>query len=225
LLTGAIVAPCSASAAAQTSVAVSLFSDDRVRGYTLSDGRPVGIVDLSYDDATGLYGALSASAVATRNGLQPLGLVLNAGYAKRLTSGITLDSGVTHSVYSKYSDRRAAKSYSEAYAGFSGKFLTARLYASPDYLKGGTVYGELIATAPLASNLSLSGHAGLLIPLGNGGSGYSYRREIDWRIGVTRQFGPLSVQAAWTGVSPGQNLYRYDYHSRNALVFGFTYAL
>src|SRR5436190_194451 len=54
-------------ATAQAGVAVSIFSDDRFRGYSLSDGRPVGILDLSYDAANGLYGALSGSVVATRH--------------------------------------------------------------------------------------------------------------------------------------------------------------
>jgi uncharacterized protein (TIGR02001 family) len=157
--------------------------------------------------------------------LRRLGLVLDAGYAKRLNSGLTIDAGVSHSVYSKYSDRGAARSYTEGYVGLSGKWLTGRFYASPDYLKGGTLYGELIATVPIADNLRVTGHGGLLIPLGSSQGAYSYRREFDWRIGVTRQFGPLSLQAAWTGVRPAQNLYRYGYHSHNALVLGLTYAL
>jgi uncharacterized protein (TIGR02001 family) len=225
-LIGAATFVHSSTAAAQTSAAVSIFSDDRFRGYTLSDGRPVGILDLYYDDRSGLYGTLSGKLVASKHeGVRPLGLILNAGYAKRLPSGLTIDVGVTHSAYSEYSDRAAARSYTEAYAGLSGKLLTARVYASPDYLKGGSLYGEVIATAEIASKLTLSGHAGLLVPLGASGQSCTYRREFDWRIGIARQFGPFMLQAAWTGVSPRQNLYRYGYHSRNALVVGLTYAL
>lgn len=224
-LSAAIFIP-SSPAAAQISAAGSIFTDDRYRGYTLSEGRPVGILDLYYDDPTGFYGTASGKLVASkREGVRPLGLVLNAGYAKRLSSGLTIDVGATHSAYSEYSDRAAARSYTEAYAGLSGKFLTARVYFSPDYLKGGTVYGELNANAEIATKLSLSGHAGLLVPLGDSGHGYAYRREFDWRIGIARQFGPVTLQAAWTGVSPGQNLYRYGCHPREALVLGLTYAL
>jgi uncharacterized protein (TIGR02001 family) len=225
LLLGATIAAQTSPAAAQISAAGSIFTDDRYRGYTLSEGRPVGILDLYYDDPSGLYGTMSGKFVASRhNGLRPLGLILNAGYAKRLPSGLTLDVGATQSAYSEYSDRAAAKSYAEAYAGLSGKFLTARVYASPDYLRGGTVYGELNVNAEIAPKLSLSGHAGLLLPVGDSGHGYRYRREFDWRVGIARQFGPVRLQAAWTGVSPGQNLYRYGYHSRNALVVGVIYA-
>ena len=226
LLIGAAFVGFSSPAAAQISGAVSIFSDDRYRGYTLSDGRPVGILDLYYDDPSGFYGTVSGKLVASEHaGIRPLGLVLNAGYARRLSSGLTIDVGATHSTYSEYSDRAAARSYTEAYAGLSGKFLTARIYASPDYLKDGSLYGELNATAEIAPKLTLSGHAGLLLPLEANQNGYRYRREFDWRIGVARQFGPVSLQAAWTAVSPGQRLYRDEYHSRDALVVGVTYAL
>src|SRR6476620_5040716 len=55
-------------AAAQASGAISIFSDDRFRGYSLSDGYPVGIFDLSYDAPSGLYGAVSGSMAATHSG-------------------------------------------------------------------------------------------------------------------------------------------------------------
>lgn len=223
---GVAIVACSSPAAAQTSAAVSIFSDDRFRGYTLSESRPVAIADLYYDDPSGFYGTLSGKLVASeQDGVRPLGLILNAGYAKRLSSGVTIDAGVTRSAYSEYSDRSGARSYTEAYAGLSGKVLTARVYASPDYIKGGSIYGELNATAEVAPKLRLSGHAGLLAPLGRNKDSYSYRREIDWRIGISRQFGPVTLQAAWVGVRPGQNLYRYGYHHREALVLGMTYSL
>jgi uncharacterized protein (TIGR02001 family) len=205
---------------------VSIVSDNRFRGYSLSDGRPAGILDLSYDDPSGFYGTASASAVASRNhGLQPLGFLLNAGYARRLASGLTVDSGVTHSSYSTYSNRGGNRSYTEVYAGVSGKFVTARIYASPDYLKHGSLYGELSSSLPLGAKLRLDGHAGLLVPLRQSSYQESYGRDFDWRIGVTHQSGPLSVQAAWIAVRPGHDLYRYRYHHRDALILSLTYAL
>jgi len=225
-LFGAAIVACSSSAAAQTSAAVSIFTDDRFRGYTLSESRPVALVDLYYDDPSGLYGTLSGKLVASeRDGVRPLGFILNGGYAKRLSSGITIDAGATHSVYSEVSDRAAARSYTEFYVGLSGKVLTGRLYASPDYVNGGSIYGELNFALEIAPSLRLSGHAGLLAPLGNNEDSYSYRREVDWRVGISRQIGPVTLQAAWVGVRPGQSLYRYGYHHREALVLGMTYAL
>src|SRR4051794_25476402 len=103
-------------AAAQVGTSVSVFSDNRFRGYSLSGGRPVGILDLSYDAPNGFYAALSGSVVATRHdGLRPLGIQLNGGYAKRLSSGLTVDAGVTHSNYFAYSSKGTRKSYTEGY--------------------------------------------------------------------------------------------------------------
>ena len=226
LLIGAALAIRPAASAAQASAAASIFTDDRLRGYSLSDGRPVGILDLSYDDQSGLYGTVSGSIVASRGeGLEPLALILNAGYAKRLSSGLTIDGGVTHSEYSRYSYRVAARSYSEAYAGLSGKLLTARIYVSPDYLRHGTIYGEINGNLPLDASLRLSGHVGLLVPFGR--NAYDeYGNDVDWRIGVARQFGSVTVQAAWTAVRPGHDLDSHGCHQhRDAFVLGLTYAL
>jgi uncharacterized protein (TIGR02001 family) len=225
---GALLIGCTfvpSASIAQASAAVSVFTDNRFRGYSLSDGRPVAILDLSYDHPTGLYGTVSGSVVASRgDGLRPLGLILNGGYAKRLSLGPTVDGGVTHSEYSTYSNRAAKRSYTEVYAGISGKLLTGRIYLSPDYLKHGSLYGELNGNLPVGSKLHLSAHAGLLIPLRQ--AAYEpYGRDVDWRIGLVRQFGPVSVQAGWTAVRPGHELYRYRYHHRDALVFGLTYSL
>ena len=118
---------------AEVGAAVSVFSDSRLRGYSLSGGHPVGIVDVSYDDASGLYAAASASAFASSNdGIKPLGLQLNGGYAKRL-SGVTLDFGAIYSTYSNYSSRGSSSSYTEIYAGAGYKFLSSRIAFSPHY--------------------------------------------------------------------------------------------
>ena len=119
---------CSAApAAAEVGASASLFTDARVRGYSLSAGHPVATIDLSYDDPGGLYGALSATAVlGSDEAIRPMGLQLNGGYAKRMRSGIVVDLGVTHSNYSRYSSRASA-SYTEIYAGVSRKALSTRI--------------------------------------------------------------------------------------------------
>ena len=213
-------------ATAQPSAAVSLFSDYRFRGYSLSDGRPVGILDLSYDATNGLYGAVSGSLVASRGeGLKPLGLIVNGGYATRLSSRFALDLGVTHSSYSKYSDRAASLSYTEVYAGISGKLLSARLNVSPDYVKGGSAYGEVNGNWRLANNLSLTGHVGVIVPFRRIQPGYRYSEDFDWKLGLARQLGPVSLQAAWSAVRPGRGGYRDRKHKRDALILGLTYSL
>src|SRR5436309_441909 len=65
-------------ATAQASGAISIFTDDRYRGASLSDGRPVAILDFAYDAPSGFYGALTGKAATTRDeGLRPLGLIVN----------------------------------------------------------------------------------------------------------------------------------------------------
>jgi uncharacterized protein (TIGR02001 family) len=215
-------------AAAQAGASVSFFTDNRFRGYSLSDGRPVAILDLSYDAPRGFYAAASGSIVATRrDGLQPLGLQLNGGYAKRLSSGLTVDLGIVHSSYSHYSSRGPAKSYTEAYAGLAGKLLSSRIYVSRGYLKAGswTLYGEVDASVPAGTRLHLTGHLGMLVPLERRGAGETYRPELDWRLGLARDIGPITVSAAWTGRGRSHDFDRERSYGRSALVLGFTYVL
>ena len=67
---------------------LSLQSDYQVRGYSVSRGRPVGILDLSYDNPSGLYlngqvfGALPDDY---NSGL--LGTIGDIGYARRRPTG------------------------------------------------------------------------------------------------------------------------------------------
>lgn len=212
-------------ASAQVSAAASLFSDLRFRGYSLSDGRPVGILDLSYDAPTGFYGAVSGSVVASRDeGLKPLGLIVNGGYARQVSPHMSVDFGVTHSFYSTYSGRAASLSYTEAYASISGKLLSARLSISPDYVKGGSAYGEVNANVPLERTLSITAHAGLVVPFKK--VGYGYSRDVDWKLGLAKVLGPVSLQAAWTAVRPGrEDVYLERNHRRDAFILGLTYNL
>jgi len=204
---------------------VSVFSDSRLRGYSLSGGHPVGTVDLSYDDPSGLYAAASASALASSNdGIKPLGLQLNGGYAKRL-SGVTLDFGAIYSTYSHYSRLGSSSSYTEIYAGAAYKFLSSRIAFSPHYFEGGarTLYGEVDANFSPAHKLHLTGHAGVLVPINYRGE--SPATQYDWRVGVSRDVGKVTFHLIGSGGGPGRDYYRGHWHSRNALVVGASLAL
>jgi uncharacterized protein (TIGR02001 family) len=217
---------CAASpAAAEVGAAVSVFSDSRLRGYSLSEGHPVTIIDFSYDDPNGLYAAASASALASSNeGIKPLGLQVNGGYAKRL-SGVTLDFGAIYSTYSHYSRQGSSSSYTEIYAGAAYKFLSSRIAFSPHYFEGGarTLYGEVDANFSPAHKLHLTGHAGLLVPFNYRGENPA--RQYDWRVGVSRDVGKLTIHLIGSGGGPGRDYYRGHWHSRNALILGASWAL
>jgi uncharacterized protein (TIGR02001 family) len=204
---------------------VSVYSQDMFRGYSLSAGRPVGIIDLSYDDPSGAYAALSASAMTGPDGPRPLKLQLGGGYARRLRSGLTLDVGAVASRYAGYANTKGGRSYAELYAGVAGKLISSRLYLSPHYFgpHTRTVYGEVDGHVPLGSHFGLETHAGLLVPFN--GYGQASRAQYDWRLGISRDIGRIALHAAWAGGGPGRDYYKGEEHRRSALIVGASLVL
>jgi len=190
----------------------------------------VALFDVDYDDRSGFYVDASGSLVF-RHGSNPapLSAQLIGGYAKRLASGTTIDLGVTHSSYSHYSNGQRGDSYSEAYVGIARGILSSRIFVSPHYFASGrwTAYAEVNANFSPAREWSLEAHLGLLTLLRNP-SQEPYRSNFDWRLGVGRRLGPVSLHVAWVGHGrtrqpfgsrPGQSPHR------NAVVVGVTAAL
>lgn len=215
-------------ACAEVGAAVSAFSDARFRGYSLSSGHPVGVADLSYDDPSGLYGAVSGSVVATSDdSIEPLGLQLSGGYAKRLPRGFTVDVGAVHSRYSRYSSRSETKSYTEIYAGLSRGAVTSRIYFSPHYFGHGsrTLYGELDATISPMRRLRVNGHAGLLVPIDYRTANSDGRTQYDWRLGMAREIGRGTIHVIASGGGPGSDYYSGRAHGKTALTVGLSWAL
>jgi hypothetical protein len=207
---------------------VSVYTDDRSRGLSISDGRPVGIVDLSYDAPDGIYATVSGSAVATRSeGLKPLGLVLNGGYAMRLSSGLSLDGGVVYSRYSHYSGVGSGRDYAEVYAGLTGKILSGRISLSPNYLGAirWALHSEVDAHLDLSRKTYLDGEIGALVPLGRNVYEGGYRAQLDGRLGISRRLGPATLHAALTGRTGSAAVYGLRGHGRAALVLGISTAL
>lgn len=223
---------CSAAApaSAQLGATVSAFSDERFRGFSLSEGRPVAVLDLAYDDPSGFYLDGSGSLVF-HHGAEPapLGLQLAGGYAKRLRSGTTIDFGVTHSSYSHYSNGRQGDSYTEVYAGIARGFLSSRFFVSPHYFTSGrwTAYGEVNANFVPVSRWSFDAHLGMLAVI-RSPSSEPYRSNFDWRLAVSREFGPVSLHAALTGHGRARQPFGAALRESpptNAIVVGVTTAL
>lgn len=218
---------CAAPAYAGTGATISVFNDLRFRGISLSEGRPVGILDLAYDNPSGLYADAAASGVlSSGNEPAPLGLQLSGGYAKRLKSGTTIDLGASYSTYSRYSTGQRGRSYAEIYAGVARGAFSSRVFLSPHYSVKGrwTAYGEVNGDFSLATDWTLNTHVGTLIPLRTP-AGQSYREDFDWRVGVSRALGRLSLHAAWSDGGPSQDHYGGRSHGRSALVLGASWAL
>lgn len=208
---------------------MSLFSQANVRGYSVSNGHPVAALDFSYDSSSGAYAAASASGVAGSSDLlRPLSIQLNGGYARPLSSTLTLDLGATHAIYSHYSRIGAGRSYAEFYAGLSGKRISSRISFSPHYFlnRQPTIYGELNGNLGADYGLLFEAHVGALVAL-DGGS-RAYQRQIDWRLGVSRELGRVTLHAAWVGHGRAPQPFRSTLRirpSRRALIFGLTYGL
>jgi uncharacterized protein (TIGR02001 family) len=211
-------------AAADVGASVSLFSEASFRGYSLSEGRPVALLNLSYDDPAGFYAAASGTAVfGSGDAVEPLSLQLNAGYARRLPSDFVLDAGVTHSNYSQYASK-GSSSYTEVYAGLSRKAVSGRISYAPHYFVHGAsaLYGEVEANMSPAPKLNLNAHVGLLIPLDYSEDLEKPRNQHDWRLGIARQVGRVSLHAFLTGGGPDPDHYRGHEHSRTNLVLGIS---
>lgn len=223
-----LVVGCQAvPASAEIGATASLFTDDRFRGYSLSDGRPVGILDVAYEDSSGFYADVSGTAAFKRDGRPaPLQVQLTGGYAKLLPSGATVDLGITGSTYSQYSSGPRGTSYTEVYAGISRGGFSTRLFLSPHYSERGlwTAYGEINGSISPADKWSIDGHVGVLRPLKAPAGPERYRTAYDWRIGVTRELGRVSLHAAWSEGARGRNYYNSRY-SRGAVVIGASWVL
>jgi hypothetical protein len=227
VIAGIIVLFPAPARAGQVGAVVSIFTDDRFRGASISDGRPVGTFDLSFDAANGFYGSLSGTAVATRDeGIQALSAIFNVGYARRLGSGLTADFGATHARYTHYSSLSSGSHFTEVYAGLSGKIVGARISVSPDYFGAArwTAHGEIDAHVGLSRNSFVEGEAGLLAPIGHAYEGNVHTR-FDARIGIAQRAGPLTFHAAVAGTTGGDSIYGGHGHDRVGVVLGLSAAL
>ena len=213
-------------ARAEVGATASVFSEARFRGYSLSRGRPVAILDVAYDDRSGFYADAAATGVLRGGEPTPLSVQLTGGYARRLKSGTTLDFGITHSAYSEYSSRERGSSYTEVYAGIARGGFSSRLFVSPHYFASGTwtAYGEVNADLSPIRKWTIEGHVGMLVPLRTR-EDERYSRDVDWRIGISREIGRASLHVAWSDGHPGYDFYNQRRHSRSALVVGATWAL
>ena len=103
----------------QVALSVDVESDYRLRGYSLSDGRPTATAQIAYDHGSGLYAGASATAVFDPGGPDLLGGEANIGYARRLGSQASLDVGMTRWDFSASSSVGHATHYTEAYVGLA----------------------------------------------------------------------------------------------------------
>jgi uncharacterized protein (TIGR02001 family) len=192
-------------ARAQVGVSASLDSDDIWRGVSLTDGRPIASLGVSFDHDSGVYGGLTLSAVDSRpSGLVPQGYVAYLGYARRLAGGGSWEVGVTNSETSAYLEHKYSDNYTELYAGFSKHDISAHIYYSPRNIivNAPTLYGDVDGAIRPAPGWRLFGHAGVLVSLSGQPPPGGERARFDLRAGVAREFKALELHLAVTATTP-----------------------
>jgi uncharacterized protein (TIGR02001 family) len=216
-------AACAVPASAQVAVEGALLSDYRVRGYSVSGGDPAAALSLSYDDASGVY--LGATAIGGFHGGAPelSGFQADAGYALRLGPGVSLDAGLSRSVYYYYASDSRRLAYTEAYLGLAVPHVSARVSYSPGGYRsaGSTLYAEIDGGIEPAADWVLSAHAGAFRYLG-ARPNLLQRERYDWRIGAARKFGASALHLDLTGRAHGSGPARRKGDSA-ALVVSLTH--
>ncbi len=207
--------------AAQVGGNLTLQSDDRFRGRSFSDGRPVMVGSLSYDHRSGLYAGGSATAILTgerRAGLS--GARAYGGYAVRTASGASFDLGVVGYRYtSRFSGGREV-GYVEGYAGVFKDGLSGHIRFSPNYFDRGApvVYVDVAATRALPLDWRLNSSLGLLVQTSGAPILGDRRSRYDAKIGVSREFGKIQLSADVTFAGPDGAYYDGPFSGRSALV-------
>jgi len=203
-----------------------VLSDYRVRGYSMSHGQPAALLSLSYDHASGAY--LNGVAIVGRDredNPAVTGVIENVGYARRLSSRASVDVGLVHSEYFQRYGTAGTGRYTEAYVGLTGSHLSSRLSYSPDYFRHDvrSLYGEVNGGWETVARIRLDAHVGHLTCL----EGPRWRRcssHYDWRLGVSRQFGPVDLNASLSDAEGGAGRYYRTPDRAPRFVLGASWA-
>jgi uncharacterized protein (TIGR02001 family) len=212
---------------AQVTGSIAIESDFRLRGYTLSAGRPVASVRLGYDDDSGLYANGSGTVIfSSGDQLRLLGGQAAVGFAKRLGKGWSVDAGgAHHQLRSHYSTYSVDYNYTEAYVGLSRGPVSAYVFVSPNYFQPDTftLYGQVEASVSPVRHWMLAAHVGSLNYFSTPEDYYgSNAAHYDWRVAAQREFGTIEAHVAVSGGGPGRQYFEGQSHSRTALTAGVS---
>lgn len=206
---------------AQANASVSLVSDDRYRGVSLSDGEPALQLGAGLDADNGAYvGAFASTAqLYGRDMVRWLGY---GGWAGRFGNGLSWDVGAQYTGFSGAHD----DSYPELYAGLSGERIGVRVAYAWKYFGGDddALYTSVDAQQPLSRRVRLLGHVGWLHPVRDRDATPSY----DARLGLGVHAGGFDLQLGRTFLHADRNTYRYGAYpvgreaAGNAWVVGIT---
>jgi uncharacterized protein (TIGR02001 family) len=220
------VALCLALAAvdvsAQMSGSLTLVSNYRYRGVSLSHNDPAAQFALVYDHAQGWYAGAFASTVdiglSSKRELQG---IFFAGYAQSTPSGLSWEVGTD---YSAFTGGRSY-GYPEVYVGFTYEGLSGRLYYAPRYYgqDESAVYGEINGAQRLADRIRLLAHVGVFRNRGSSVYGVP-DHVVDAKLGLGFDFDRFNVELSWVGISSSYAGYTISgVRSRNGPVLAISW--
>ena len=196
-----------AACSAQWSGSVAWLSDERFRGDSLSNGRPVLEGAINGDLDNGLYAGslLSVGPLGEHGDLKHAQLY--AGYARPLVvMPLTWDIGfVSYRFW--HADDTYSYDYSETYAALHGQRWNIRLAHALHYFGGNAsaTYFEANAAQPLGPRWSLTGHlGGLYGPASVDEHLASQHMRVDFRAGVSYMQEALTLSLALTALASGR---------------------
>ena len=182
-----------APACAQVSGSVSVLSDYRYRGASLSDGRPALQVQAGYDFAHGVYaGLLLASVRVEEGGGTEAMAVAYVGRTGPLPRDWHWDAGAQYAAFL----RSHEYDHGELYAGIGTRNAGVRLhYADAYFGRGPAWYAEWDARHAMSDRWHLVAHAGMTWI----DQGRTSHRLGDWTVGLGMTLGEHEVQLLWNG--------------------------
>ena len=210
----------SVCAGAQLTATLSVVSDYRFRGVSLSQQKPAVQAHVGYDDPSGWFGGVFGSTVRLPGESATTGqAVAYIGAVTPIGVGFNWEVGADYSAFSEGRDY----DYGEVFTGITSQNFKARLHYSPNYFgfARGSFYGELTGTHPLGSGFALVGHVGVLMPVGQTDNQYTSatRNPLDARVGLAVTIAGLDIQVAWVGTNGTGSLYPvYGTQRRNTVV-------
>lgn len=212
---------------AQAGATVTITTDERFRGRSVSRGDPAVVFNLSYDDPSGVYAGAAATTAIVESDPKVINVQANIGFIHRTAGGTGLELGVVQSNYSRYSSGGRSANYTEIYAGVLQRRLAFRIHYSPHYFQPGvqTVYLAVDGAVEPAANWHLTAHAGSLVRIAGPTVRGASRVGYDWRIGAARSLGPVELQLAVSDGGPSPERYDGTDHDRLAVTFSVVWSL
>jgi uncharacterized protein (TIGR02001 family) len=197
-------------ASAQVGVSLSLASDARLRGLSLTDNSAALALNLSYDHPSGLYaggGLLGRAGFAAGDRVDDHRYVGHnefLGFTGPLGSDRSWDVGVSNLAYTLDYEHKITLHYREVYVGLVQGDVSAHVYFAPDYPRRGlnSAYADLNASHRFNNVWRLTGHVGAHERLGGTPERDGRRWRMDTQLGLAREFGKAEIDLAWTASGP-----------------------